>query len=48
MDEGAQTVPNFLKNYRDMVIGGSLGYHLGEVREKFNAIRLEYYILQWN
>ncbi|XP_064393239.1 phospholipase B1, membrane-associated-like isoform X3 [Halichondria panicea] len=31
MDDDAQTVPNFLKNYRDDLIGGSLGHHLGEL-----------------
>ncbi len=31
MDNGAQTVPNFLKKYRNDLIGGSLGHHLGEV-----------------
>ncbi len=31
MDNGAETVPNFLSNYRDKIIGGSLGHHLGEV-----------------
>ena len=37
MDEGAQTVPNFLKNYRDDVVGGSVGNHSGEAsRELFN------------
>lgn len=30
MDEGAQTLPNFLKNYRDDVVGGSVGNHTGE------------------
>ena len=32
MDSGEQTVPNFLKNYRGEVIGGSLGQHKTEVR----------------
>ena len=31
MDEGAQTVANFLKFYNPSIIGGSLGQHLTEV-----------------
>ena len=31
MDEGAQTVANFLKFYNPSVTGGSLGQHLSEV-----------------
>ena len=33
MDEGAQTVPNFLKKYNPNIVGGSLGNHLGEVSQ---------------
>ena len=31
MDEGAQTVANFLKFYNPSLIGGSLGRHIVEV-----------------
>ena len=31
MDEGAQTVANFLKFYNPSLIGGSLGHHIVEV-----------------
>ena len=31
MDEGAQTVANFLRFYNPSLIGGSIGHHLLEV-----------------
>ena len=31
MDEGAQTVANFLKFYNPSLVGGSLGHHFVEV-----------------
>jgi len=31
MDDGALTVPNFLRHFGNNVVGGSLGHHLGEV-----------------
>ncbi len=31
MDEGAQTVPNFLKTYNPAIVGGSVGEHILEV-----------------
>lgn len=33
MDEGAQTLPNFIKKYNPNIVGGSLGHHLGSVSE---------------
>ena len=33
MDEGAQTVANFLKFYNPSIVGGSLGSHIGEVSQ---------------
>ncbi len=32
MDEGAQTVPNFLRRYNPAIVGGSLSHHVIEVR----------------
>ena len=31
MDDGAQTVANFLKFYNPSIVGGSLGHHFVEV-----------------
>ncbi len=31
MDEGAQTIPNFLRTYNPDIVGGSVGDHLSEV-----------------
>ena len=36
MDEGAQTVANFLKFYNPSLVGGSLGHHIVEVSILFN------------
>lgn len=32
MDDGALTVPNFLRTYNPNLIGGSLSHHFSEVR----------------
>ena len=33
MDEGAQTMANFLQFYNPSIVGGSLGSHVGEVSQ---------------
>ncbi len=32
MEDGALTIPNFLRHYGNNIVGGSLGHHIGEVK----------------
>jgi hypothetical protein len=51
MDEGAQTVANFLKNYNPSLIGGSIGHHFLEVysykRSLYSMLFLSSVVTLW-
>ena len=48
MDEGALTVPNFLRTYSPNLVGGSLGHHLVEVYMivQITTLSVSYLLLQ--
>lgn len=46
MDDGAQTVANFLKFYNPSLIGGSLGHHIVEVSVYMYESSAGYHVLR--
>ena len=42
MEDGALTIPNFLRHYGNNIVGGSLGHHLIEVTGKHHVCNIHY------